>query len=594
MIKTCKSEIIKINDMKDSVSKEVMQKAQVWLDGNYDEESKQAIRNMMENDPQELTESFYKDLEFGTGGLRGIMGVGTNRMNKYTVGMATQGLANYLKMMFADRDDIAVVIAYDCRNNNTFFSQISADVLSANGIKVYQFDALRPTPELSFAVRNLGAQAGIVITASHNPKEYNGYKVYWDDGGQLINPHDVNVVAEARKITDINDVNFNGNKDLQEIIGEEMDKKYLEEINGLSLSPELISKHSGIKIVYTPIHGTGVKLVPSALKAFGFKSIYNVPEQDVVSGNFPTVVSPNPEEPAALKMAIDKAMEIGADMVMATDPDADRIGIAVRNEENEFVLLNGNQTAALLTHYLFLKWKENGKLDGKQFMVKTIVTSELLIDMANKYGIETHDVLTGFKFIADIIKKLDGEKKFIGGGEESYGFLVGDFVRDKDAVSAAVMIAETAAWATEQGLTMYQLLKEIYVEYDFYWERLISVVKKGKSGAEAIEKMMADYRVAPPAEINGSKVVEIKDYQASVCKNMLTGEEAVIDLPKSNVLQFFTEDGSKISVRPSGTEPKIKFYFGVKAPLDKVENFKDVHRNLDARIEAIISSLELR
>ena len=580
--------------MKETVSKDVMKRAETWLNGNYDEDSKQAIREMKQNDTQELTECFYKDLEFGTGGLRGIMGVGTNRMNKYTVGMATQGLANYLKKMFTDVDQIKVVIAYDCRNNNTFFSQISADVLSANGIKVYQFDALRPTPELSYAVRNLKAQAGIVITASHNPKEYNGYKVYWNDGGQLINPHDVNVVAEARKITDINDVNFKGNKDLQEMIGAEMDAKYLKEIDGLCLSPELIAKHSGIKIVYTPIHGTGVKLVPDALRSFGFKNIYNVPEQDVVSGNFPTVKSPNPEEPAALKMAIDRAMEVGADLVMATDPDADRIGMAVRNDQNEFVLLNGNQTAALLTHYLFLKWKENNKLDGNQFMVKTVVTSELLIDMANKYGIETHDVLTGFKFIADIIKKLDGKKKFIGGGEESYGFLVGDFVRDKDAVSAAVMIAETAAWATEQGLTMYQLLKEIYVEYDFYWEKLISVVKKGKSGAEAIEKMMADYRETPPATINGSRVVLIKDYQSSLCKDMITAKESVIDLPKSNVLQFFTEDGSKISVRPSGTEPKIKFYFGVKAPLDKTEDYDRVHQDLDARIEAIISSLKLR
>jgi len=580
--------------MKETVSKEVMTKAESWLQGNYDEDSKQAIREMMQNDPQELTECFYKDLEFGTGGLRGIMGVGTNRMNKYTVGMATQGLANYLKKMFADLDQIKVVIAYDCRNNNTFFSQISADVLSANGIKVYQFDALRPTPELSYAVRTLNAQSGIVITASHNPKEYNGYKVYWDDGGQLINPHDVNVVAEARKITDIDEVNFKGNKDLQEIIGAEMDAKYLKEIDGLSLSPELIAKHSGIKIVYTPIHGTGVKLVPDALLSFGFKNIYNVPEQDVVSGNFPTVKSPNPEEPAALKMAIDRAIEVGADLVMATDPDADRIGMAVRNDQNEFVLLNGNQTAALLTHYLFLKWKENNKLDGNQFMVKTVVTSELLIDMANKYEIETHDVLTGFKFIADIIKKLDGKKKFIGGGEESYGFLVGDFVRDKDAVSAAVMIAETAAWATEQGLTMYQLLKEIYVEYDFYWEKLISVVKKGKTGAEAIEKMMADYRKTPPTTINGSKVVTIKDYKTSVCKDLQSGKETVIDLPSSNVLQFFTEDGSKISVRPSGTEPKIKFYFGVKAPLDKVENYDQVHQDLDARIEAIITSLKLR
>ncbi|MCK5774653.1 MAG: phospho-sugar mutase [Bacteroidales bacterium] len=580
--------------MEEAVNKEVMRRADLWLNGNYDEDSKQVIREMIQNDSQELTECFYKDLEFGTGGLRGIMGVGTNRMNKYTVGMATQGMANYLKKMFTDVEQIKVVIAYDCRNNNTFFSQISADVLSANGIKVYQFDALRPTPELSYAVRDLKAQAGIVITASHNPKEYNGYKVYWDDGGQLINPHDVNVVAEARKITDINDVNFKGNKDLQEMIGAEMDAKYLKEIDGLCLSPELIAKHSGIKIVYTPIHGTGVKLVPDALRSFGFKNIYNVPEQDVVSGNFPTVKSPNPEEPAALKMAIDRAVEVGADLVMATDPDADRIGMAVRNDQNEFVLLNGNQTAALLTHYLFLKWKENNKLDGNQFMVKTVVTSELLIDMADKYGIETHDVLTGFKFIADIIRKLDGKKKFIGGGEESYGFLVGDFVRDKDAVSAAVMIAETAAWATEQGLSMYQLLKEIYVEYDFYWEKLISVVKKGKSGAEAIEKMMADYRKTPPATINGSKVVLIKDYQSSLCKDMINAKESVIDLPKSNVLQFFTEDGSKISVRPSGTEPKIKFYFGVKAPLDKVEDYDQVHQDLDARIEAIISSLNLR
>lgn len=578
----------------EKISKEVLDKASVWLNGNYDEVTKAAIKDMMENDPQELTESFWKDLEFGTGGLRGIMGVGTNRMNKYTVGMATQGLANYMKKMFAGRNDLKAVIAYDCRNNNTLFSQITADVLSANGIKVYQFDALRPTPELSFAIRELGCQAGIVITASHNPKEYNGYKVYWEDGGQLINPHDVNVVAEARKITDVNDVKFDGNPDLQEIIGEEMDQKYVDGIKSLTLSPELIQKHSDIKIVYTPIHGTGVKLVPRALKDFGFANVINVPEQDVVSGDFPTVHSPNPEESAALKMAIDKALATGADLVMATDPDSDRIGIAVRNEQNEFVLLNGNQTAALLSYYLFRKWEENGKLDGNQFMVKTIVTSELLIDMANKYNIETYDVLTGFKFIADIIKKNEGIKKFIGGGEESYGFLVGDFVRDKDAVSAAVMIAETAAWAAEQGMNLYQMLKQIYVEFDFYWERLISVVKKGKAGAEEIQQMMADYRSNPPKQINGSDVVMIKDYQASNCKDVKKGEESVIDLPKSNVLQFFTEDGSKVSVRPSGTEPKIKFYFGVKAHLDAVENFDKVHKELDERVEAIINSMELR
>ena len=580
--------------MKDTVSEEVLNKAQIWLNGNYDKETKQAILNMMEKDPQELTESFYKDLEFGTGGLRGIMGVGTNRMNKYTVGMATQGLANYLKKMFPHRKEIAAVIAYDCRNNNTYFSQIAADVLSANGIRVYQFDALRPTPELSFAIRKLGAQTGIVITASHNPKEYNGYKVYWEDGGQLINPHDVNVVAEARKITEIDDVNFEGNAEIQEIIGEEMDKDYVDAIKSLTLSPELIAKHNDLKIVYTPIHGTGVDLVPRTLKEFGFKNVFNVPEQDVVSGDFPTVISPNPEEPAALKMAIDKAMEVGADIVMATDPDSDRVGIAVRNEKNEFVLLNGNQMETLLSYYLFSKWKENGKLDGKQFMVKTIVTSELLIDMANKFNIDSYDVLTGFKFIADIIKKEEGKKFFIAGGEESYGFLIGDFVRDKDAVSACVMVAETAAWATEKGMSLYELLQEIYVEYDLYWERLISVVKKGKSGAEEIEQMMVDYRNTPPTTINGSAVVQIKDYQSSICKNIKSGEETIIDLPKSNVLQFFTEDGSKISVRPSGTEPKIKFYFGVKAKLEKTSDFNQIHKQLDQRIEEIIESLDLK
>lgn len=580
--------------MKEIVSNEVMAKAEVWLNGNYDNETKAAIRQMIDNNPQELIESFYRDLEFGTGGLRGIMGVGTNRMNKYTVGMATQGLANYMKKMFPGKTDLKAVIAYDCRNNNTLFSQIAADVLSANGILVYQFDALRPTPELSFAIRQLGCQAGIVITASHNPKEYNGYKVYWEDGGQLINPHDENVVAEARKITDINEVNFKGNPQLQVIIGEEMDKKYVDAIKTLTLSPEIIARQKDLKIVYTPIHGTGVKLVPRALKEFGFANVYNVPEQDVVSGNFPTVHSPNPEEPAALKMAIDKALEIGADLVMATDPDADRVGIAVRNEKNEFVLLNGNQTAALLSNYLFKKWQENGKLDGNQFMVKTIVTSEILIDMANKYGIQTFDVLTGFKYIADIIRELEGKKKFIGGGEESYGFLVGDFVRDKDAVSACVLVAETAAWAADQGLNLYQMLKQIYVEYDFYYETLISVVKKGKAGAEEIQQMMADYRSTPPTIINGSKVVMIKDYEESVCKDMLKGTQKAIELPKSNVLQFITEDGSKISVRPSGTEPKIKFYFGVKAPLDKVENFYQVENQLKGKIEGIIQSMELR
>lgn len=577
-----------------TIDPQIIERANVWLNGNYDTKTKEAIRQMIANDPQELIESFYRDLEFGTGGLRGIMGVGTNRMNKYTVGMATQGLANYTLKMFPKVEQISAVIAYDCRNNNTYFAQITADVLTANGIKVYLFDELKPTPELSFAIRELKAQIGIMITASHNPKEYNGYKVYWDDGGQLINPHDVNVVAEAQKITDINEVNFNGNKAIQSAIGAVIDAKYLTALKTLSLSPELIKKHHDLKIVYTPIHGTGVKLVPMALKAFGFTQVFNVAEQDVVSGNFDTVKSPNPEEPAALKMAIDKATEIGADLVMATDPDADRVGIAVRDDKNEFTLLNGNQTAAILSHYLFTKWKENGLLDGNQFMVKTIVTSELLIDMANKYSIDTYDVLTGFKFIADIIKQLEGKKTFIGGGEESYGFLVGDFVRDKDAVSACAMVAETAVWAADQGMKLYDLLKQIYLEFGFYYETLISVVKKGKAGAEEIQAMMLDYRNNPPKMINNSAVISIKDYQKQVHYDLFNHTENPIDLPKSNVLQFFTADGSKISVRPSGTEPKIKFYFGVKTGLEKIEDFDKVHEELKGRIDQIIESMELR
>lgn len=579
---------------KNQIDPFAMEKANEWLAGNYDTETKAAIRQMIANDPQELIESFYRDLEFGTGGLRGIMGVGTNRMNKYTVGKATQGLANYVLKMFPNQDAISAVIAYDCRNNNTFFAQITADVLSANGIKVYIFDDLRPTPELSFAIRELKAQIGVMITASHNPKEYNGYKVYWDDGGQLINPHDVNVVNEALAIQDINDVNFEGNKKLQVSIGHDLDQKYIAAIQTLSLSPEIIKKQNELKIVYTPIHGTGVKLVPMALKAFGFKKVYNVPEQDLVDGNFPTVKSPNPEEPAALKMAIDKALQVGADVVMATDPDADRVGIAVRDDSNEFVLLNGNQTAAILSHYLFTKWKENKLLDGNQFMVKTIVTSELLIDMANKYGIDTYDVLTGFKFIADIIKKLEGKKKFIGGGEESYGFLVGDFVRDKDAVSACAMVAETAAWAADQGMKLMDLLKNIYVEYGFYYETLISVVKKGKAGAEAIQELMLAYRQNPPKTINDSKVISIKDYQKQMAYDLINHTEKAIDLPKSNVLQFFTADGTKISVRPSGTEPKIKYYFGVKADLTSVEDYEKVHTQLKERIGEIIEDMKLQ
>lgn len=568
----------------------VLKKAQSWLDGAYDEETRTAVRKMMENDPQELTEAFYKDLEFGTGGLRGIMGVGSNRMNKYTVGAATQGFANYLKMNFPDIGQIKVAIAYDSRNNSRYFAEVTADVFSANGIKVYLFDDLRPTPELSFAIRHFHCQGGIVITASHNPKEYNGYKAYWDDGGQLISPHDKNVISEVQKITDIAEVKFNRKADLIEIIGEEVDKIYLEHIKSLSLSPEIIRKQKDLKIVYTPIHGTGAKLVPEALKDFGFENIHVVKEQAVADGNFPTVISPNPEEPAALEMALNLADEVQADMVMATDPDSDRVGIAVR-KDGKMVLLNGNQAATLLIYYLLEKWHEKGKLTGKEYIVKTIVTTELLFDMADKYKVEHFDVLTGFKYIVDIIKKLEGEKQFIGGGEESYGYLVGDFVRDKDAVISCAMLAEVAAWTNDKGIGMFDLLKQIYLEFGFYKEKLISIVRKGKAGAEEIQKMMDDFREKTPVRLNGSKVVLVKDYLTGKEKNLKTGEEKEILLPRSNVLQLFTEDGSKISVRPSGTEPKIKFYFGVRSDLNSVDDFERVSNELEAKIEGIIKDL---
>ena len=572
----------------------IIERAKKWLEGKYDEDTKHKVKALIEADSTELTDAFYRDLEFGTGGLRGIMGVGTNRMNKYTVGAATQGLANYLKKMFADRDEISMAIAYDSRNNNTFFAGITADVMSANGIRVYVFEELRPTPELSFAIRHLKCQAGVVITASHNPPEYNGYKAYWEDGGQLISPHDKNVIEEVNKIKRVDEVNFERNPNLVTMIGKEIDKVYLENIKSLSLSGDIIQRQESMKIVYTPIHGTGVQLVPSGLKAFGFKNVYNVPEQDVSDGNFPTVKSPNPEEPAALNMAIEKAKEIGANIVMATDPDADRVGIAVRDSTNEFVLLNGNQTATLLLYYLLKKWKEAGKINGNQYIVKTIVTSEILKDMALKNGVESFDTLTGFKYIAEKLRLLEGKKQFIGGGEESYGYLVGDFVRDKDAVISCCMIAETAAWAADQGKTLYELLPVIYKEIGFYLEKLISVTKKGKQGAEEIQAMMDGYRSAPPATINGSKLVEIRDYQLQVQKDMKAGTSSKIELPKSNVLQFFLEDGSKISVRPSGTEPKIKFYFSVKGELMDVGDFKNAEKELSDKIDKIIDDMKLR
>ena len=572
---------------------DVIYSANKWLQGNIEQETKDQISHMMKHDPQELNEAFYKDLEFGTGGLRGIMGAGTNRMNKYTVGMATQGLANYLRKVYGNDASISVAVAHDSRNKSEYFARITAEVFSANGIKVYLFDGLRPTPELSFAIRHYKCQSGIVITASHNPKEYNGYKAYWNDGAQMIPPHDKNVIEEVRKITSFDDVRFNGNEELIEIIGEETDALYLEQIRKLSLSPELIKKYHDIPIVYTPLHGTGATMVPRCLKDFGFTNVSVVEEQAIPDGNFPTLKSPNPEEASALKMAIEKAIQEGASLVMATDPDADRVGIAVKDHHDKFILLNGNQTAAVLLYYILRKWQENGLMKGNEYIIKTIVTTELLVDLANKYNVESYDVLTGFKWIADIIRKNEGKKTFIAGGEESYGYMIGDFVRDKDAVSSCALIAETAAWAAGQGKTIFDVLLDIYKEFGFYLEGLISVVKKGMSGAEEIRKIMERFRENPPMLINDSKVVMIKDYQSGIAKEIKTGTENNITLPKSNVLQFFLEDGSKISVRPSGTEPKIKFYFGVKAALNDLDDYEKVLVELQTKIEKIVKSLDL-
>lgn len=570
----------------EKITPEIIERAKSWLSEKYDTETRKQVQDLIDNNPNELLESFYKTLEFGTGGLRGIMGVGTNRMNTYTVAMATQGFANYIKMMFPNIEQPKVAIAHDCRNNSKEFAKTTADVMSANGIKVYLFNALRPTPELSFAIRELECQAGVVVTASHNPKEYNGYKAYWNDGGQLVSPHDKNVIGEVEKITDISMVKFTPNESLIEYLDERFDDIYIDKILGLSLSPELIKKHKDLKFVYTPIHGTGGQIIPRLFKKAGFNNIDCVEEQMIVDGNFPTVVSPNPEEKAALTMAIEKAKKVNADVVLATDPDADRVGIAVKDNNGEFVLLNGNQTAALLTYYILGRWNELSKFSGKEYIVKTIVTTELLIDIANKYNVKSFDVLTGFKFIADTILN-NPEMTFVCGGEESYGFLIGDFVRDKDANSACFMIAEIAAWAAEQNKSLYQILKEIYKEFGFYKEGLISLTKKGISGTEEIKNMMRKFREEPPTEILGSRIVEIKDYKFGISKDIISGKETEIKLPKSDVLQFFTEDGTKISVRPSGTEPKIKFYFGIKAELNDIADFDTVNDKLNNRLNEL-------
>jgi len=572
------------------IEKNTLERAQKWLDGNFDPATKKEVERMMKEDPKELSESFYRTLEFGTGGLRGIMGVGTNRMNIYTVGMATQGLANYLKRQFAGRP-VSVAVAHDSRNNSDLFARTTADIFAANGFTVYLFEALRPTPELSFAIRHLHCQSGVVITASHNPKEYNGYKAYWEDGAQVVAPHDRNIIDEVNKIESVDQVKWHGEGGRIVTIGEDVDKAYLDAVASVTLSPEAVKKFGDVSIVYTPIHGTGITLVPKALEMCGFRNITVIEEQSTPDGNFPTVVSPNPEEASALKLALERAEKIGADLVIATDPDADRIGIAVRDDKGRMVLLNGNQTGAILTYYLLTRWKELGKLKGKEFIVKTIVTTELIAEIARSFGVEYYDVLTGFKFIAGVIRDNEGKKQYIGGGEESYGYLTGDFVRDKDAVSASVLVAETMAWAKGQGMSLWQLLEAIYRRYGYYKEGMVSITRQGKDGAEAIAKMMSDMRSNPPKRLGSSAVVTLKDYQLREETDLKSKAKRPIGLPVSNVLQFITEDGSKVSVRPSGTEPKIKFYFGVREPLAEGADISKAEKAADDKIEAIKKDL---
>ena len=566
--------------------KQVEAKAQAWLDGKYDDKTKDEVRAMLANpDKSALIDAFYKDLEFGTGGLRGKMGVGCNRMNIYTVGSATQGLANYLNQAFKGQK-ISVVVGHDCRNNSRLFAETVANIFSANGIKAYLFDDLRPTPEMSFAIRELGCQSGVIITASHNPKIYNGYKAYWNDGAQIIAPHDKNIIDEVGKITSVDQIKFQGNPELIEIIGEEIDAKYIANIKGCVLDQALIERQKDLKIVYTPIHGTGRHIVPRTLAAIGFTNVNHVAPQDVVTGDFPTVSSPNPEEPAAMAMAIKKGEEIDADIVMASDPDADRIGVVVKNDEGKFIILNGNQTCLILTWFLLNQWKESGKIDGKQFVVKTIVTTEVIRKMAEKYGVGFYDVYTGFKWIADKIREQEGKTKYIGGGEESFGFLPYGAVRDKDAPASIALMAQIAAWAKDKGIKLYDLLKQIYAEFGFSKEKMIYIVREGKAGADEIVALMKGYRENPPATMGGSKVVIVKDYQNLTEKNLVTGEVKPLDMPaKSNVLQYFTEDGSKVSVRPSGTEPKIKFYFEVKTPMNGVSEWDKANAEADKKIE---------
>ena len=580
--------------MENGLEQQVLAKAQKWLDGNYDPETKKQVKYLMDNDMKELVESFYKDLEFGTGGLRGVMGVGTNRMNIYTVGAATQGLSNYLKRNFAG-EEIRVVVGHDSRNNSRMFAERVADIFASNGFTVFLFDALRPTPELSFAIRELKCQSGVVVTASHNPKEYNGYKAYWSDGSQVTAPHDKNIIDEVEKITEVDQVLTGRNPQNIHALGKDFDELYLNKIHELSLSPESVKRFHDMKIVYSPMHGAGVRLVPESLKRFGFTNVQMVPEQAVIDGNFPTVESPNPEERKTMSMAIDLAKKVKADLVLATDPDSDRIGVALPDENGEYVLLNGNQTLVLLMTYQLTRWAELGRLNGHQYVIKTIVTTEMVDAVADYFKVKCYECLTGFKYIAKIIRGHEGtDMQYIGGGEESFGYLAGDYVRDKDGVSACSLAAEAAAWVRDtMGISLYEWLKQLYVKYGFYQEGLVSVVRTGKEGAELIQRMMVDYRANPPKEILGSLVVKINDIQTLESFDVRTGKKTHLEQDKSNVLQWYTEDGTRVCVRPSGTEPKIKFYFGVKAALPSVADYEKVRAELNDKIEWIKKELKL-
>ncbi len=568
----------------------INERIQGWLTGEYDDATKDSIRKLQAEDPEALADAFYKDLEFGTGGLRGIMGVGTNRMNKYTLGMATQGYANYLKQCFKD---VKVAVAHDCRNNSRLFAEITANIFAANGIKVYLFEDLRPTPELSYAIRHFGCQGGVVCTASHNPKEYNGYKAYWDDGAQMVPPHDENVIIEVQKIKNLDEVKWTGGEENITIIGKEMDEEYMNMVKGLSINPEVCKSQHDLKIIYTSIHGTGIVLVPQILEKFGFTNVHIVKEQAIPDGNFPTVIYPNPEEKEAMSIGLAQATALNADILLGTDPDADRVRIRVKNHKNEWVLMNGNQTAVLAFNYIIEARSKKGIALPNDMVIKTIVTTDMIDEMANPYGVACYNVLTGFKWIAALIKEKEGKENYVVGGEESFGLMIGDKIRDKDAISAVALLCEMAAYEKENGRSLFEKLISLYEQYGFYKESLISITKKGMNGSKEIAAMMEGYRTTPPAEINGVKVARVLDYQLQTGKDIGSGESWKIDLPKSNVLQFILEDGSKISARPSGTEPKIKFYFGVKEKLAGKDAFEATEKLLDNKIQAIIESMGL-